>query len=78
MKAKKSKQEVQEASTLISDFTDENIEKRIHAAKNIIFVAEVLGGERVKNELIPFLKEGTRLPYPRSHLRRTHRRLRTV
>lgn len=49
MKPKKSKQEVQEASSLINDFTDENIEKRINAAKNIVFIAEVLGGERIKN-----------------------------
>lgn len=38
MKAKRSKQEVQEASTLISDFTDAQIEKRINAAKNIPFI----------------------------------------
>jgi|JI9StandDraft_2_1071091.scaffolds.fasta_scaffold537801_1 hypothetical protein len=57
MKAKKSKQEVQEVTTLINDFSDENIEKRVNAAKNVVFIAEVLGGERVKAELIPFLKE---------------------
>ncbi len=48
MKAKRSKQEVQEASSLISDFSDDSIEKRINAAKNICFIAEILGGERVK------------------------------
>lgn len=48
MKGKKSKQEVQEASSLINDFTDEKIEKRVNAAKNVAFIADVLGGERVK------------------------------
>lgn len=44
MKPKKSKQEVLDASALISDFTDENIEKRINAAKKLPFIAEILGG----------------------------------
>lgn len=67
MKAKKSKQEVQDASSLINDFTDENIEKRVNAAKNVAFIADVLGGERVKAELIPFLKEGMQSVINRSH-----------
>lgn len=56
MKPKKTKQEVLDASSLISDFADENIDKRINAAKKLPFIAEVLGAERVKNELIPYLK----------------------
>jgi hypothetical protein len=48
MKVKKSKQEVQEASILINDLTDENLEKRVNAAKSIRFIAEVLGNDRIK------------------------------
>ena len=44
MKSKRSKQEVQEAASLISDFTDEKVEKRVNAARNIHFIGEVLGG----------------------------------
>jgi hypothetical protein len=56
MKPKASKQMVQEASSLISDFTDENKDKRINASKRIPFVGEILGGDRIKSELIPFLR----------------------
>jgi hypothetical protein len=56
MKPKRSKQEVQDATQLISDFSDETVEKRINASKSIRLIAEILGGERVKSELIPFLK----------------------
>lgn len=59
MKGKRSKQEVQEASLLISDLTDESLEKRVNAAKNLRFIAEVLGSERAKSELLPFLRKGT-------------------
>lgn len=48
MKPKRSKQEVQEAAALINDFTDENIDKRINAARNVHLIGEVLGGERIK------------------------------
>ncbi len=60
MKGKKSKQEVQEASILINDLTDEAVEKRVNAARSIRFIAEVLGSERIKSELIPFLRKGRR------------------
>lgn len=60
MKGKRSKQEVQEASLLISDLTDESLEKRVAAAKSLRFIAEVLGPERTKSELIPFLRKGSR------------------
>jgi hypothetical protein len=56
MKGKRSKQEVQDATQLISDFSDDSVEKRVSASKSIRLIAEVLGGERVKSELIPFLK----------------------
>jgi hypothetical protein len=49
---------VQEASILINDLTDESVEKRVGAARSIRFIAEVLGSERVRSELIPFLKKG--------------------
>ena len=48
MKGKRSKQEVQEASMFISDLTDESLEKRVNAAKNLRFIAEVLGSDRIK------------------------------
>jgi hypothetical protein len=59
MKGKRSKQEVQEASLLISDLTDDSLEKRINAAKNLRFIAEVLGSDRIKSELLPFLRKGS-------------------
>ena len=49
MKGKKSKQEMQEASALIADFTHELKENRINAARRILFIGEVLGPERIKN-----------------------------
>ena len=59
MKAKRSKQELQEAASLIEDITHDNIEKRMAAARKVGFIAEVLGGDRVKSELIPFLRKGS-------------------
>ena len=58
MKGKRSKQDVQEASMFISDLTDESLEKRVNAAKNLRFIAEVLGSDRIKTELLPFLRKG--------------------
>lgn len=59
MKGKRSKQEVQEASIFISDLTDESLEKRVNAARNLRFIAEVLGSDRIKTELLPFLRKCT-------------------
>lgn len=66
MKGKRSKQEVQEASLLINDLTDESLDKRVNAAKNLRFIAEVLGSDRVKSELLPFLRKGNYLLTQRS------------
>mgnify|MGYP006340143075 CR=1 FL=1 len=57
MKAKKSKQEVQEVTTLINDFSDENIEKRVTAAQNVVFIADVPGAFPYRF-LVPLLEEG--------------------
>lgn len=48
MKGKRTKQEVQEASTLIADLSEDNLEKKVQAARNISFIGEVLGSDRIK------------------------------
>ena len=70
MKGKKNKQELQEAASLIEDITHESIDKRVGAAKKIAFIAEVLGGERVKSELLPFLRKCTILSKQKSLMMR--------
>lgn len=60
------KEEIAEVANLINDFMSEDVDKRINSAHNLRRIADTLGTDRVKKELIPFLKECNKLMSQRS------------
>lgn len=55
---KANKQEIISAALLIADLTDEDVNKRINAVSSLKTIGQALGVVRIRNELIPHLKEG--------------------
>ena len=70
---KANKQEIMSAALLIGELTDEDPNKRINAVASLKTIGEALGSARVRNELIPHLKECKRRQTQKSPPTRTQK-----
>lgn len=50
------REEIMSASLLINELCDEDIDKRLNAVSSLKTIGTALGNNRIRNELIPFLK----------------------